>query len=373
MKFINFNNAGSSFVSKNVNNSIYKYLRYEEKYGGYYAADKFNCKLDAFYKNLSILINCKKDQISFLPSTTYAWNIFLNSLNFPNKKNIVILDNEYGSNLIYYKKRNLNYRVVKINNGKVCFKDLEAKIDSKTFVVSVCHIASQCGDVIDIQKIGKLVKTINPKIIYVVDACQSVGHVKIDVNKIRCDVLVGSGRKYLRGPRGTGFIFFKDTLKNNFKPSILDMKNAKIKNKKIEVEKKRMFENFEYSPALKFGLNAAIEEINNKGLEIIEKDIKKKSIFLREKLDSFSQIIFYENKKILSGINTFNIEGFRAKEIYNYLLSKNILSSISTPQSSMIYFKKKNLVELVRISIHSYNTINEINYLIKCLIDLIKK
>ena len=128
-------------------------------------------------------------------------------------------------------------------------------------------------------------------------------------------------------------------------------------------------------PALKFGLNAAIEEINNKGLGIIEKDIKKKYMALREKLDSFSQIIFYENKKILSGINTFNIEGFLCKkEIYNYLLSKNISSSISTPQSSMIYFKKKkkNLVELVRISIHSYNTINEINYLIKCLIDLIK-
>ena len=65
------------------------------------------------------------------------------------------------------------------------------------------------------------------------------------------------------------------------------MKNAKIKNKKIEVEKKRMFENFEYSPALKFGLNAAIEEINNKGLGIIERDIKKKSIFFQRKARVF--------------------------------------------------------------------------------------
>ena len=103
-----------------------------------------------------------------------------------------------------------------------------------------------------------------------------------------------------------------------------------------------MFENFEYSPALKFGLNAAIEEINNKGLGIIERDIKKKSIFFREKLECFSQVIFYENKRLLSGINTFNIKGFRAKEIYNYLLSKNILCSISTPESSVVYFKKKS-------------------------------
>ena len=103
--------------------------------------------------------------------------------------------------------------------------------------------------------------------------------------------------------------------------------------------------------------------------------IKKKSIFFREKLECFSQIIFYENKKILSGINTFNIKGFQKKKrnIQLFAFKKIFLCSISTPQSSVVHFKKKNLVELVRISIHSYNTINEINYLIKCLIDLIKK
>ena len=104
LKFINFNNAGSSFVSKNVNNSIYKYLRYEEKYGGYYAADKFNCKLDAFYKNLSILINCKKRSDFISSKHNVCMEYFSKFSKFSEKKNIVILDNEYGSNLIYYKK-----------------------------------------------------------------------------------------------------------------------------------------------------------------------------------------------------------------------------------------------------------------------------
>ncbi len=374
MKFINFNNAGSSFPSKNVNNSINKFLKYEEKYGGYYASEKFSEKLDTFYENLSILINCKKHQISFLPSTTYALNIFFNSLNFPNNKNIVIFENEYGSNFIYFKKRELNLRVVKIkNNGEICFKDLEKKIDSKTIFISVCHIASQCGEIIDIQKIGKIAKKINPNIIFIVDACQSVGHIKLDVKKIQCDVLVGSGRKYLRGPRGTGFIFFKDTIKKTLTPSILDMNNTKIKNGKIDVDRERMFESFESSPALKYGLSKAIEEINQKGMETVESEIKKKSNIFRKRLECFNQIIFYENRRLLSGINTFNIKGFSAKKVYAYLLSKKILCSVSSRETSMMYFGKKNLTDLVRISIHHYNTMSEIDYLIKCLIDLIKK
>ena len=252
-------------------------------------------------------------------------------------------------------------------------KDLKKKVDSKTSVISVCHIASQCGDIIDVQRIGKIVKEINNKIIYILDACQSVGHIHIDVKKIGCDVLVGSGRKYLRGPRGTGFIFLSDKIKKSIRPSILDLKNAKIKNGKLKIVGNRIFENFEYSPALKIGLNRAIEEVNTQSLKKIEYNIKKKSIFLRDKLKNYNQIIFYENKDLLSGINTFNIKGLNAKKVYSYLLSKNILSSISTQDSSLIYFKKMKIGQLVRISFHNYNSMKEINYLIKCLIDLIKK
>jgi selenocysteine lyase/cysteine desulfurase len=135
----------------------------------------------------------------------------------------------------------------------------------------------------------------------------------------------------------------------------------------------RVFENFEYSPALKIGLNKAIEELRKVGLRKIENDVKKKSIFLREKLKNFCQINFYENTDLLSGINTFNIFGINTRDVYSYLLSKNILSSISTEDTSYLYFKKRKIKQLVRISFHSYNTFKEINYLIKCLIDLIKK
>ncbi len=374
MKYINFNNAGCSFPSNGVNKLIYKYLKYEEIYGGYYAVEKYKKKLDLFYENLSKLINCKKTEVSFLPSTTNAWNIFFNSLKIPDDSNIVILDNEYGSNLIYFKKNNINLRIVKTNNqGKICLEDLKKKINSKTLVVCVCHIASQCGDVIDVVEVGRILRKINKKIIYVVDACQSIGHLYIDVKKIDCDVLVGSGRKYLRGPRGTGFIFLHNRINSLINPSILDLKNSKVINGNIKMINYRVFENFEYSPALKIGLNKAIEELREVGLKKIENNIKKKSLYLREKLKNFYQIKFYENTDLLSGINTFNIIGLNTRDVYTYLLSKNILSSISTKDTSYLYFKKRRIKQLVRISFHSYNTFKEINYLIKCLIDLIKK
>lgn len=374
MKYINFNNAGSSFPSNGVNKLIYKYLKYEEIYGGYYTVEKYKKKLDSFYENLSKLINCKETEISFLQSTTNAWNIFFNSLKIPVDSNVVILDNEYGSNLIYFKKNNINLRIVKTNNlGRICFEDLKKKIDSKTLAVCVCHIASQCGHVMDVVQVGRILRKINRKIIYVVDACQSIGHIYVDVKKIDCDVLVGSGRKYLRGPRGTGFIFLHDRIRSLINPSILDLKNSKVINGNIKLINYRVFENFEYSPALKIGLNKAIEELRKVGLRKIENDVKKKSIFLREKLKNFCQINFYENTDLLSGINTFNIFGINTRDVYSYLLSKNILSSISTEDTSYLYFKKRKIKQLVRISFHSYNTFKEINYLIKCLIDLIKK
>jgi len=374
LKYINFNNAGCSKPYPLVNSEVNNFLKKENKYGGYFAVEKFQDKIDLFYLNLSRLINCEASEISFLTSTTLAWNLFFNSINILENENIVILDNEYGSNLIFFRNNNLNIKVVRISkDGQVCFKDLKKKINEKTKFVCVCHIASQCGDIIDIQKIGSFIKKINSEILYVVDACQSIGHININVKKINCDVLVGSGRKYLRGPRGTGFIYVKKKLQYKIKPLILDLKNSVIHKNKVKIKKERIFENFEYSPALKLGLNKAVEKINLIEMNKIELNIKGKSLYLRKKLNQFNEITFFENENSISGINTLNIKGLSSLKIYKYLLSKKILTSVSNKIVSDIYFEKHNVDDVLRISIHYYNTKIEINYLIKCLIDLIKK
>ena len=105
MSFINFNNAGSSFVTEKTLKVIEKFFSQETKYGGYYTEEKFKKKIDEFYTNTSKLINSKSDEISFVPNTTYAWNFLINSINLQKSDNVIIFDNEYGSNYIALLKK----------------------------------------------------------------------------------------------------------------------------------------------------------------------------------------------------------------------------------------------------------------------------
>ena len=374
MKYINFNNAGSSKAFNLVNKEINSFLEIEKNYGGYYAVLKYKKKINSFYNNLSQLINCKKKEISFLTSTTLAWNLFFNSLKIDQNQNVLIFENEYGSNLIYYKNKKHNIKIVNIKkNGKVCFEDLKNKINKNTKVVSLCHVASQCGNRIEAEKIFNYVKQLFPDVICILDACQSIGQIEVDVKKINCDVLVGSGRKYLRGPRGTGFIYINDKTREKINPMILDMKNAEIVGDNIKINKSNIFENFEFSPSLQLGFSKAIEKINNYGIYKIEQNIISKSKYFRKKLENFHQITFFENIDTLTGINTLKIKGINSLQIYKYLLSKRILCSVTKPSSGLLYFKKLKVKDLLRISFHQYNSYDDINYLVKCLIDLIKK
>ena len=161
--------------------------------------------------------------------------------------------------------------------------------------------------------------------------------------------------------------------KEKINPMILDMKNAEIIGDKIKINKSNIFENFEFSPSLQLGFSKAIEKVNNYGINKIEQNIICKSKYFRKKLENFHQIIFFENSDTLTGINTLKIKGIDSLQIYKYLLSRRILCSVTKSSSSLLYFKKLKVKDLLRISFHQYNSYDDINYLVKCLIDLIKK
>ena len=153
---------------------------------------------------------------------------------------------------------------------------------------------------------------------------------------------------------------------------MLDLNNAFIKDNRICVDKKkRVFEVFEHSPALKLGLSKSIEEINKYGIKKIQHKNLKLSKYFRNKLSQFKRISFHENDYQLSGINTISISGLNSELIHSYLLKKKILTSISSYQTSTTYFKNKKIKSVLRISFHYYNKYTEINWLIKCLIDLL--
>ena len=375
MNFINFNNAGASLLEQSTKNEIFKYLNLETKISGYYVEQEKKKILDNFYLNAAKLLNCKPKEISFLQSTTYGWNLFINSLTTKKKSNVVIFDNEYGSNYISLINNNFNVRVSKLKeNGQVSFEDLREKIDKYTALVAVCHIASQCGNIIDVEKLGRFIKNINSNIIFLIDACQSAGHLKLNVKKNMCDALVCSGRKYLRGPRGTGLIFIKDSIQKNITPKIIDTTKSKIIGRNLSIfNNENIFETFEYSPSLKIGLSKAIEKFNNLGHKKIELKIKNLSKYFRKKISSNPLVIIHENEKLISGINTFSIKGKQSHDIYSFLKQKKMITSVSAFQTSTHYFKKKEFNEVVRVSFHYFNKKKEVDYLVSCINNLTKK
>ncbi len=341
-------------------------------YGGYFAFQKFKSKIENFYDNLSKIINCSKSEISFLPSSTYGWNFFVDSIIFKKNENVIIFNNEYGNNFLsLLKKKKLKIKISNLkDNGLIDLEDLKSKIDVNTRMICACHIASQNGNIIDVERIGEL-KKINRKIIFLLDACQSIGHINIDVQKINCDALVGSGRKYLRGPRGTGFIFIKNKLKNILKPSIFDSSSAYLKNSEIIYFKKNYFETFENPSALIIGLAESLKIIKNLGMRRIEKKIIELSLYFREKIKNNRYIIPFENINFISGINTIHLRGLKVEETYNFLIKKKILTSICTKTTSYHFFKKKKISKILRISFHHYNSFKEIDYLVKILNEFI--
>lgn len=373
---IHFNNAGTGVQSKRIIKSISLYLKNERKYGGYEFAEKFKKETNKLYINLAKLLNAKEDEISFIPNTTLGWNLLFSSLSLSKRDEILIFENEYNSNYISILKRKKEFGKIVISkidpNGLICEKDLLKNLTRNTKICSLQHISSQCGNKIDVVKVCKIIKEFNSKIIIILDCCQSVGQANINVRKIGCDIAVGSGRKYLCGPRGTGFIYINRDFKSLFKPIFEDMSSTLIKQNKLVYKKKsKFFESFEQPLSLKLGLSNAVNEILNLGIQKIEIKILSLSKYLRENLNEYKRIIFLENKNNLSGINTFYIKGLNTKVVHHYLKQNNINTQISNEEVSYLYFHRIKVRSVIRLSLHHYNTKKEINFFIKKIKNLL--
>lgn len=374
---INFNNAGASNIDKKILFEMISYFNLEREVGGYEAFEIQKNKINDFYKNISKLLNCSPSEVSYFGSSTLAWNQIFNSITFDKKDNIIIFNNEYSSNYISILKRKdcfSDLNIVDIcKNGTVNFSQLNNIINKKTKLLHITHIASQCGNEAPIMQIGKLLKEKNPNSIYFIDACQSVGQTEIDVKKNFCDILTASGRKYLMGPRGTGFLYLKNSLRKILVPSIEDMSSTDIKDDTLVLKKNtRFLETFEHAPALKLALGISVKKILKIGVKKINRKIVGLSKYLRSKLKKNKKIIFFENENFLSGINTIDFVGIKNENIYNFLKRNKINTYLTDKSMSHLYFKQIAKKNLLRVSFGYHNSIKEIDKFVKIINNYVK-
>ncbi len=374
---IHFNNAGSSLMPLPVSQALHDYLHAEEQFGGYETADKYISLLNGFYDSTAKLLNCSSNEIAYIENATRAWDMAFYAFKFQPGDRILASMAEYGSSVIAYlqQAKNFGVDVIYVPNdeqGQLDTKILANLIDKRVKLISIAHIPTGGGLVNPVMEIGKIAK--GAGIPFLLDACQAVGQLHLDVEAIGCDILCGTGRKYLRGPRGTGFLYVRNTLIEKLEPPLLDQHAADLISPteyRIRQDAKR-FENWEQFCAGKVALGKAIEYSLSWGLPAIQKRIYSLADNLRGKLSSIVGVTVTDEGVEQCGIVTFLAKNKDPFTIQATMASHQINVSVSKGAGSLISFSDRNIDAVVRSSVHYYNTEEEIDCFIEVLESLMK-
>lgn len=369
---IHFNNAGASLPPDVVVDSVIDYLKEEAMLGGYETEYKYQQKLANVYTSIARLINAENDEIAIVENASTAWAIAFNGISFDKGDEIITCEMEYVTNVIGFihakEKYGITLKIIP-NDGKGNFSipDLEKAITPRTKLIAMTHIPSTAGGMIPIIEIGKIAKKHN--IFYLVDACQSVGQLPLNVKEINCDMLSVTGRKYLRAPRGTGFLFVKKHVQDKLTPTFVDGFTAQLtgSNSYLLRPDARRFELYEKSRALTLGLGKAVDYAQSIGVDRIWVRIQYLAALMRAELRKINDITVCDFGDQQCGIITFTVKDTDSLLIKGKLAEKNINVSVGQAYSTLYYMNKNHLTTVVRASVHYYNTEAEIEVFISAL------
>lgn len=369
---LHFNNAGAALMPEPVLETVVDHLRLEADIGGYEAADQANDRLEAAYDGVARLLNCDRDEVAFIENATRAWDMAFYSIPFEPGDVILTAQASYASNYIAFLHRarrdGVELRIIPNDeHGQLSVSKLREMIDSRTALVAITHIPTNGGLVNPAAQVGKIAREAN--VPYLLDACQSTGQLPVDVSEIGCDMLSSTGRKFLRGPRGTGFLYARRSLLERLEPPMLDLHAATwtaIDQYQVRNDARR-FENWEYFVAGRLGLGKAVDYALEWGLEAIWQRIQRLASLLRQGLEDMVGVRVRDLGVVRSGIVTFTVDGFEPKTIGKWLAAQNINVTTSTTYSTRLDMEQRQLAEVVRASVHYYNSEEEIRQFVDAL------
>jgi selenocysteine lyase/cysteine desulfurase len=364
---LHLNHAGASLLPQPVLDAMTGHLRLEATVGGYEAAAAAADDLRRPYTALAELLGGAPDEIALLDSASRAWDMAVCSLPLRAGDRVLISRAEYGANAIslLHLRARTGCELVLIDDddaGQIDLEALERALgEGETALVSLVHVPTQSGLVNPAVEVGRLCR--DAGVLFVLDASQSAGQLPLDVRELGCGILTGNGRKFLRGPRGTGFLWMDLDLVRRTEPLMLDLHAATW----VAPDRYRIrddagrFEMWEKDAAAQIGLGVAVEHALSWGIDAIEERDAALASGLRQRLAAIPGVTVRDRGERLCAITTFTVEGVAPEAVQARLRAQAINVSISTADSALLDLSNRGLASVVRASVHYTTTEEELD------------
>jgi selenocysteine lyase/cysteine desulfurase len=365
------NNAGASLAPARVLDAVIGHLRLEADIGGYEAADAAAPAIARCAEAIADLIGCRTDEVAFAENATRAWDMafyaFADRLR-PGDR-VLVSTAEYASNAIALlqvaHRRGLEVvRIPDDGDGQLDVAALEGLIDERARLVMVTHVPTQGGLVNPAAEVGRVCRAAG--VTYLLDACQSIGQLPVRVDQIGCDALSATGRKFLRGPRGTGFLYIRAELADQLEPPMVDLHAAEwvAPDRYVVQPGARRFEGWERNVAGQIGLGVAVDLARAVGLDAIAARNRSLAARLRAALGELAGVTVHDRGAERCAIVTFTVDGHEPAAVSAALRAAGVNTSVSSRTSAQFDLAGRGIDALVRASVHYYNTEDETDRLV---------
>lgn len=364
------NNAGAALPPRQVVDAVVDHLHREAEIGGYEAAAERGERSEHTYDALARLLNAQPEEIAVVENATRAWDMAFYAFRFGAGDRILAGRAEYASNWIALRqvadRTGARIEIVPDDeHGQFDVAALERMLDDDVKLVSLVHVPTQSGLVNPASAVGRVTRAAGVPLL--LDACQSAGQLPLDVEEIGCDVLSGTGRKFLRGPRATGFLYVRRGLIERLEPPLLDMHAATwLPDGGYRIrDDARRFENWETYYAGKIGLGVACDYALGVGVEAIWARIQELAERLRDALRQIDGVTLLDRGAVLGATVVFTVAGHEPERVRDLLAERHVNVSVMERESAQLDFGARGIESAVRASVHYYNDDSDLERLVE--------